>query len=119
MVETLIQAPLHHGIRPAGPAACHRADRIHQHCAAWEGLPEEDEAALEGLHIVHSVQSGLVRAFGAHAPAEDPRTSGMVLRRDRPVVCDNTEAMHRVVPCAEDSGRLIRRTSVAGIEAIS
>ncbi|HMP55023.1 MAG TPA: TauD/TfdA family dioxygenase [Novosphingobium sp.] len=143
--------------------------------AAWEGLPDEDKAALEGVRIVHSVQSGIVRAFGAQAPAEDPRAAGMVLRRDHPavwthatgrkslvigstaesvvglpmpegralierltewavqpdftyrhdwregdfVVWDNTGAMHRVVPYAEDSGRLMHRTSVAGIEAIS
>lgn len=143
--------------------------------AAYEGLPDEDKADLEGLRIVHSVQSGIVRAFGAQAPAEDPRMAGMMLRRDHPavwthatgrkslvigataesvvdlpmpegralierltewavqpdftyrhdwqegdfVVWDNTGAMHRVVPYAEDSGRLMHRTSIAGVERVS
>ena len=35
------------------------------------------------------------------------------------VVWDNTGALHRVIPYAEDSGRLMHRTSVAGVEAVS
>ena len=33
------------------------------------------------------------------------------------VVWDNTSTLHRVVPYAEDSGRRMHRTSVAGVEA--
>jgi len=35
------------------------------------------------------------------------------------VVWDNTGALHRVVPYAEDSGRIMHRTSVAGVEKVS
>ena len=35
------------------------------------------------------------------------------------VVWDNTGALHRVIPYAEDSGRLMHRTSVGGVEAIA
>jgi alpha-ketoglutarate-dependent taurine dioxygenase len=35
------------------------------------------------------------------------------------VVWDNTGALHRVIPYAEDSGRLMHRTSVGGVEAVS
>jgi len=143
--------------------------------AAYEGLAEEDKTDLDGVRIVHSVRSGIVRAFGSQAPAEDPRAAGMVLRRDHPavwthatgrkslvigskaesvvglpmpegralierltewavqpdftyrhdwregdfVVWDNTGAMHRVVPYAEESGRLMHRTSIAGVERVS
>ena len=142
--------------------------------AAYAGLPEEDRRDLESVRIIHSVRSGIVRAFGAEAPAEDPRAAGLVLRREHPavwthasgrkslvigstaesvagwpmpegralierllewsvqpdftyrhdwregdfVVWDNTGALHRVVPYAEDSGRLMHRTSIAGIEAV-
>ena len=35
------------------------------------------------------------------------------------VLWDNTGALHRVIPYAEDSGRMMRRTSVAGVEKVS
>lgn len=35
------------------------------------------------------------------------------------VVWDNTCALHRVVPYAEDSGRMMHRTAVAGVEAVA
>lgn len=35
------------------------------------------------------------------------------------VVWDNTGALHRVIPYAQDSGRTMHRTSVAGVEAVA
>jgi alpha-ketoglutarate-dependent taurine dioxygenase len=35
------------------------------------------------------------------------------------VVWDNTDAIHRVIPYAAESGRMMHRTSVAGIEVVS
>jgi alpha-ketoglutarate-dependent taurine dioxygenase len=35
------------------------------------------------------------------------------------VIWDNTCALHRVIPYAEDSGRMMHRTVVAGVEAVS
>ncbi|VWX47279.1 TauD/TfdA family dioxygenase [Novosphingobium sp. 9U] len=34
------------------------------------------------------------------------------------VVWDNTSALHRVVPYAQDSGRMMHRTTIAGVEAV-
>jgi alpha-ketoglutarate-dependent taurine dioxygenase len=34
------------------------------------------------------------------------------------VVWDNTAALHRVIPYAEDSGRMMHRTTIAGVEAV-
>jgi alpha-ketoglutarate-dependent taurine dioxygenase len=35
------------------------------------------------------------------------------------VIWDNTCALHRVVPYAADSGRMMHRTTIAGLEAVS
>jgi alpha-ketoglutarate-dependent taurine dioxygenase len=35
------------------------------------------------------------------------------------VVWDNTAALHRVVPYAEDSGRMMHRTTIAGVEPVA
>lgn len=35
------------------------------------------------------------------------------------VVWDNTSALHRVIPYAADSGRMMHRTTIAGVEAIA
>lgn len=34
------------------------------------------------------------------------------------VIWDNTSALHRVVPYAQDSGRMMHRTTIAGVEAV-
>ena len=35
------------------------------------------------------------------------------------VVWDNTCALHRVIPYGEDSGRMMHRTAIAGVEAVT
>jgi alpha-ketoglutarate-dependent taurine dioxygenase len=35
------------------------------------------------------------------------------------VIWDNTCSLHRVVPYAADSGRMMHRTTIAGLEAVS
>jgi alpha-ketoglutarate-dependent taurine dioxygenase len=35
------------------------------------------------------------------------------------VMSNNTGVLHRVIPYARDSGRLMHRTSLAGVEAIA
>lgn len=140
-------------------------------CAAWEALPDEEKAELEGLRVVHSVTAAVREIV---SPDEiDPARRGM--KHEHPLVwtqksgrkslllgchadyivgmpkaqsrallarllewaaqpaftCrhtwqegdfamwDNTGALHRALPYAEDSGRRMHRTTVAGYEAIS
>ncbi len=138
--------------------------------AAYEALSDADKALIEGLKVVHKVESSFrfvpdlterQRAdFRAHTPTEhplvwrhrngrkslitstsgcevvgmDPAESDALLQRmmdwatqDRfvyrhkwqlgdVVMWDNTGTMHKAEPYAEDSGRLLHRTTVLGDE---
>jgi alpha-ketoglutarate-dependent taurine dioxygenase len=139
--------------------------------AAYEALPENEKAELEGLRVVHSVAAA-VREVAApetldprkrKSVHEHPlvwthrsgrkslligytadRVVGMSQAEGRAllarllewtaqpaftyrhswqegdlVVWDNCGALHRVIPYAVDSGRMMHRTSVAGIEAVA
>jgi alpha-ketoglutarate-dependent taurine dioxygenase len=142
--------------------------------AAWDDLPEAEQARLEKLRVVHSVETGM--RVVTDDPTEDqlarwrhspPKTHPLVWTHrsgrkslvlgstashvegmDRQagralldellawatqpnfvyrhvwrigdlLMWDNTGAMHRVEPYAEDSGRLMHRTTLLGEEAIA
>ena len=138
--------------------------------AAYEALPDADKALIEGLKVVHKVESSFRHVpelteqqradFRTHTPTEHPlvwrhrngrkslitSTSGAsvvgmdaaegeaLLQRlmdwaTQPqfvyrhnwqlgdiVMWDNTGTMHKAEPYAEDSGRLLHRTTVLGDE---
>jgi len=139
--------------------------------AAYDALPEEEKAEIEGLRVVHSVVAAVrevakpedidpVKAAFAH---EHPLvwthksgrksllvgyTADYVVGMSKPAgrallarllewtgqprftyrhqwkegdlaVWDNTGALHRVIPYDEASGRLMHRTSLAGIEEVA
>lgn len=139
--------------------------------AAYEALPPEEKAELEGLRVLHTVTASLREVVPAEAVDEARRA----LRHEHPliwtrgngtksliigstadqvigmsqaegrallarlldwtaqpafsyrhkwedgdcVVWDNTCALHRVIPYAPDSGRMMHRTAIAGIEAVT
>jgi alpha-ketoglutarate-dependent taurine dioxygenase len=142
--------------------------------AAWEDLPASDQARLEKLRVVHSVENGMLTvnpdpteaqlarwrvsppkthplvwthrsgrkslvlgSTAAHVEGMD-RAEGRALLKElldwatQPqfvyrhrwkvgdlLMWDNTGTMHRAEPYAEDSGRLMHRTTLAGEEAIA
>ena len=139
--------------------------------AAYEALPDEEKADLEGVRVVHTVTASVREVVPAEALDEGRR--GM--RKEHPlvwkrangrkslligstgdqvigssqahgrallarlldwaaqpdysyrhqwqegdcVIWDNTCALHRVIPYAEDCGRMMHRTAVAGVEAVT
>lgn len=143
--------------------------------AAWEGLPDEEKAEIEGLRAVHSVKASLSYIADAIPEAHREKVLGIGMVKEHPVVWthesgrksmvigttadhivgmdipagralmirlvewaaqpayslrhkwsegdfviwDNTGAMHRAVPYAKSTGRMMHRTSVAGTESIS
>jgi alpha-ketoglutarate-dependent taurine dioxygenase len=139
--------------------------------AAYDALPQEEKAKIEGLRVVHSVTAAVrevaspeeleptKRGFKQEHPLvwthksgrkslligyTADRVVGMPLPHGRAllarllewtaqpdftyrhrwqegdlVVWDNCGALHRVIPYAEDSGRTMHRTSVAGVEKVS
>lgn len=138
--------------------------------AAWENLPEEEKRELEGLRVVHNLESGLRGLMdlenmnpaktgmdhehplvwthedgrksllvGQHADTVIgmPRPQGRALltrlqewagqpdfvvrhtwKKGDFAIWDNTGALHRALPYAEDSKREMHRTTVAGYEEI-
>lgn len=143
--------------------------------AAWEGLPDEEKAEVEGLRAVHSVKASLSYIADAIPEAHREKVLGIGMVKEHPVVWthesgrksmvigttadhivgmdipagrallvrlvewaaqpayslrhkwsegdfviwDNTGAMHRAVPYAKSTGRMMHRTSVAGTESIA
>lgn len=143
--------------------------------AAWEGLPDEEKAEIEGLRAVHSVKASLSYIADAIPEAHREKVLGIGMVKEHPVVWthesgrksmvigttadhivgmdipagralmvrlvewaaqpayslrhkwsegdfviwDNTGAMHRAVPYAKSTGRMMHRTSVAGTESIA
>lgn len=139
--------------------------------AAWEALPEEEKAELEGLRVVHSVTAAVREIatpeelnperrgmthehplvwthksgrksllLGCHAdyivgmPKAQSRAllarllewaaqPNFTLRHTWSegdfAIWDNCGALHRALPYAEDSGRRMHRTSLAGVDAVS
>jgi alpha-ketoglutarate-dependent taurine dioxygenase len=140
--------------------------------AAYEGLPEDEKAAIDDLRVVHSVYSSVrpllsfdvtpenwggppnakehplvwkhssgrkSLVLGTHAES----VVGMTLPEGRAllarllewagqpdytyrhhwtvgdfVVWNNTAALHRVLPYDKSSGRMMHRTSIAGVEMV-
>lgn len=143
--------------------------------AAWEGLPDEEKAEIEGLRAVHSVKASLSFIADAIPEAHREKVLGIGLVKEHPIVWtheagrksmvigttadhivgmdipagralmirlvewaaqpayslrhkwsegdfviwDNTGAMHRAIPYAKSTGRMMHRTSVAGTESIA
>jgi alpha-ketoglutarate-dependent taurine dioxygenase len=142
--------------------------------AAYEDLPADEKAGLDGLRVVHSAEtieraartnfteddvarwqqrpirshplvwthasgrkSLVLGATASHVEGMDPDESRALLVRLtawstqqqyvhrhewRPgdlVIWDNTGTMHRVVPYAVDSGRLMHRTTLVGEESVA
>lgn len=143
--------------------------------AAYEGLPEEDKAAIADLKAVHSVKASLSPIADAIPEKHREKVLGIGLIKEHPIVwthdsgrksmvigttadhivgmeipagralmirlvewCaqpayslrhkwakgdfviwDNTGAMHRAIPYAKSTGRMMHRTSIAGTEAIA
>lgn len=141
--------------------------------AAWEGLPEEEKADIDGLRAIHSVKASMIPLFGAIPEDQYQKVIGIKGERERPlvwhrangrkslligstaerivgmpipegrallwrliewaaqpdyslrhdweegdfVIWDNTGAMHRAIPYDAESGRMMHRTSLAGVEA--
>lgn len=141
--------------------------------AAWEGLPEEEKAEIDGLRVIHSVKASMIPLFGAIPEDQYQKVIGIKGERERPlvwhrangrkslvigstaerivgmtipegrallwrliewaaqpdyslrhdwqegdfVIWDNTGAMHRARPYDAESGRMMHRTSLAGVEA--
>lgn len=141
--------------------------------AAWEGLPEEEKAEIDGLRVIHSVKASMIPLFGAIPDDQYQKVIGIKGERERPlvwhrangrkslvigstaerivgmtipegrallwrliewaaqpdyslrhdwqegdfVIWDNTGAMHRARPYDAESGRMMHRTSLAGVEA--
>lgn len=142
--------------------------------AAWDGLPEDEKAEIEGLKAVHSVKASLSYIADAIPEAHREKVLGIGMIKEHPlvwthesgrksmvigttadhivgmdipagrallvrlaewaaqpayslrhkwtegdfVIWDNTGAMHRAVPYAKSTGRMMHRTSVAGTESI-
>ena len=143
--------------------------------AAYEGLPDDEKAELEGLKAVHSVKASLSRILDAIPEKHYDKVVNIGLIKEHPIVWthasgrksmvigttadhivgmdipagrallirlaewaaqpayslrhkwtkgdfviwDNTGAMHRAVPYAKDTGRMMHRTAVAGSESIA
>jgi alpha-ketoglutarate-dependent taurine dioxygenase len=143
--------------------------------AAYEGLPDEEKQALEGLTAIHSVKASLSpivdaipekhreKVLGIGGEREHPivwthtsgrksmvigttadRIVGMEIPAGRAmlirlqewaaqpayslrhkwkkgdfVIWDNTGAMHRAIPYDKSTGRMMHRTSIAGVESIA
>jgi alpha-ketoglutarate-dependent taurine dioxygenase len=139
--------------------------------AAYEALPAEEKADLEGLRVLHTVSASLrefvplekVDAARRSMHHEHPlvwthgngtkslvigstadRIIGMGQAEGRAllarlldwtaqpafsyrhkwregdcVVWDNPRALHRVIPYAHESGRMMHRTTIAGVEAVA
>ena len=140
--------------------------------AAYEALPEDEKADLEGLRVIHSVAAAvrevaapeeIINPAKRNLAAEHPLvwrhksgrkslligyTADTVVGKSKAegrallarllewtaqpaftyrhkwqegdlVIWDNCGALHRVLPYAMDSGRTMRRTSVAGVEVVS
>ncbi len=139
--------------------------------AAYEALPVEEKAELEGLRVLHTVTASLREII----PPEAVDAARRVLRHEHPlvwtradgtkslvigstadliigksqaesrailarllewtvqpaftyrhnwamgdcVIWDNTCALHRVIPYAADSGRMMHRTTIAGTEPVT
>jgi alpha-ketoglutarate-dependent taurine dioxygenase len=139
--------------------------------AAYEALPDDEKAEIEGLRVIHTVTAS-VREI---VPAEALDAGRRSMRHEHPliwtrsngvkslvigstadqvigmnqaegrallarildwtaqpafsyrhkweegdcVIWDNTCALHRVVPYAQDSGRMMHRTTIAGAEAVA
>jgi alpha-ketoglutarate-dependent taurine dioxygenase len=143
--------------------------------AAYEGLPDEEKADLEGLRAVHSVKASLSHIADAIPEKHREKVLGIGLVKEHPlvwthasgrksmvigttadhikgmdvpsgramlirlqewaaqpafslrhkwsqgdfVIWDNTGAMHRAIPYAKSTGRMMHRTSIAGSESIA
>ena len=139
---------------------------------AYETLPDEMKAEIDGLRVVHSMRASMFDIFdtldadsshwGAMEPLEHPlvwshesgrkslvlaatadhivgmpRADGRALlarllqwtsqpdfcyshpwREGDLVIWDNCGTLHRVVPYAADSGRLMHRTTIEGVEPL-
>jgi alpha-ketoglutarate-dependent taurine dioxygenase len=139
--------------------------------AAYEALPDEEKAELNGVRVVHTVTASVREVCPAEALDEARRAlrhehplvwtrsngkksmiigytgdqvAGMSQAEGRAllarllewtvqpaftyrhhweegdcVVWDNTCALHRVIPYAQNSGRMMHRTTIAGVEAVA
>jgi alpha-ketoglutarate-dependent taurine dioxygenase len=143
--------------------------------AAYEGLPAEEKADLEGMKAVHSVRASLSPIADAIPEKHRERVLGIGLVKEHPlvwthdsgrksmvigttadhivgmdvpagramlirlqewaaqpafslrhkwtkgdfVIWDNTGAMHRAIPYAKSTGRMMHRTTIAGTEAVA
>ena len=143
--------------------------------AAYEGLPEDEKVALEGLKAVHSVKASLSHILDAIPEKHYDKVVNIGLIKEHPIVWthdtgrksmvigttadhivdmdipsgramlirlqewaaqpayslrhkwskgdfviwDNTGAMHRAIPYAKTTGRMMHRTAVAGNESIA
>lgn len=139
--------------------------------AAYEALPDDDKAEIEGLRVVHTVTASVREV----CPAEELDDVRRAMKHEHPlvwthtdgtrsliigstadqvvgksqaegrallarlldwtaqpdftyrhfwklgdcVVWDNTAALHRVIPYAPDSGRVMKRTGIAGVEEVA
>jgi alpha-ketoglutarate-dependent taurine dioxygenase len=143
--------------------------------AAYEGLPAEEKADLEGMRAVHSVRASLSPIADAIPEKHREHVLGIGLVKEHPlvwthesgrksmvigttadhivgmdvpagramlirlqewaaqpafslrhkwtkgdfVIWDNTGAMHRAIPYAKSTGRMMHRTTIAGTEAVA
>jgi alpha-ketoglutarate-dependent taurine dioxygenase len=139
--------------------------------AAYEALPADEKAEIEGLRVLHTVTASVREVAPPEALDEARRSmshehplvwtrsngvkslvigstadqvAGMSQAEGRAllarlldwtaqpafsyrhkweegdcVIWDNTCALHRVVPYAQDSGRMMHRTTIAGVEAVA
>jgi alpha-ketoglutarate-dependent taurine dioxygenase len=143
--------------------------------AAYEGLPAEEKAELEGMRAVHSVRASLSPIADAIPEKHREHVLGIGLIKEHPlvwthesgrksmvigttadhivgmdvpagramlirlqewaaqpafslrhkwtkgdfVIWDNTGAMHRAIPYAKSTGRMMHRTTIAGTEAVA
>jgi alpha-ketoglutarate-dependent taurine dioxygenase len=143
--------------------------------AAYEGLPAEEKAELEGMKAVHSVRASLSPIADAIPEKHREHVLGIGLIKEHPlvwthesgrksmvigttadhivgmdvpagramlirlqewaaqpafslrhkwtkgdfVIWDNTGAMHRAIPYAKSTGRMMHRTTIAGTEAVA
>jgi alpha-ketoglutarate-dependent taurine dioxygenase len=143
--------------------------------AAYEGLPAEEKADLEGMKAVHSVRASLSPIADAIPEKHREHVLGIGLVKEHPlvwthesgrksmvigttadhivgmdvpagramlirlqewaaqpafslrhkwtkgdfVIWDNTGAMHRAIPYAKSTGRMMHRTTIAGTEAVA
>jgi len=58
--------------------------------AGYEGLPEEERKALEGLKVIHSVKASMVPLHDAIPPEDYDRVIGIQSERERPLVWTNS-----------------------------